>query len=266
MCSGSLALPCFGLMMNLTLPPCPPVLVLHAGLESLWPRLTSLEVTGWALDTGSINAILLLEGLTRIQLTGGREPGAALHAGTLLPLVAKPGLRQLLLLEVRAACVLLSHHLAHPQHFLLTAVWCWLCALLQVCDIHDAWVSEAVVAAKAPCSDGLAPALRELHLCAPDSGSKTPPNSANGSEGGGSSLLLTDKGLMQLAAWPRLSSLVLQGMPGITFAGVKALVGGCPTLTELHVQGCPAVSAAPPESVSKAAVAPAGCAVTLCVS
>lgn len=83
------------------------MLVPHAGLESLWPRLTSLEVTGWALDTGSINAILLLEGLTRIQLTGGREPGTALHAGTLLPLVTKPGLRQLLLLEVRVARVLL---------------------------------------------------------------------------------------------------------------------------------------------------------------
>lgn len=140
------------------------------------------------------------------------------------------------------------------------------CVLLQVCDIHDAWVSEAVVAAKAPCSDGSAPSVGELHLSAPDSGDATPPNSGSAGEGGGSSRMLTDKGLMQLAAWPRLSSLVLRGMSGITLAGVKALVDGCPTLTELHVRGCPAVSAASPESVSKAAVAPPGRGVTLCVS
>jgi hypothetical protein len=143
------------------------------------------------------------------------------------------------------------------------------CVLLlsQVCDIHDAWVSEAVAAAKAACSDGSAPAVRELHLCAPGSGNTTPPNSGNGGEGGGAnSIMLTDKGLMQLAAWPRLSSLVVSGMPGITLAGLKALVGGCPSLTQLHVRGCPAVSAAPPESVSKVSVGPGGRAVTLCVS
>lgn len=127
-----------------------------------------------------------------------------------------------------------------------------------------------------PCSDGSMSAVHDLHLCAAGSGS-TPPNSTNssaaGSSGsGGDSILssagshmLTDKGLMKLVAWPRLAVLVLGGMPGISLAGVKALVTGCPSLSEVTVKGCPAVSAAPAESVSKAAVGPGGRAVDLWV-
>lgn len=62
--------------------------------------MVSLEVNGWALDAGSITAIQQLEGLTSIKLQGGRDPGTALHARLVLPLLEKPGLRQLMLLEV----------------------------------------------------------------------------------------------------------------------------------------------------------------------
>jgi hypothetical protein len=79
----------------LLLPPCS-----VSGLESVWPKLVSLEVNGWALDAGSITAIQQLEGLTSIKLQGGREPGTALHARLALPLLDKPGLKQLMLLEV----------------------------------------------------------------------------------------------------------------------------------------------------------------------
>jgi hypothetical protein len=72
-----------------------------SGIDSLWPKLVSLEVCGWALDAGSISAIKQLEGLAHINLQGGRDPGTALHARLLLPLLDKPGLSKLVLREVR---------------------------------------------------------------------------------------------------------------------------------------------------------------------
>jgi hypothetical protein len=72
------------------------------GIESSLPKLVSLEVCGWALDAGSISALKQLEGLTSISLQGGRDPGTALHARLLLPLLDKPGLSKLVLLEVSA--------------------------------------------------------------------------------------------------------------------------------------------------------------------
>jgi hypothetical protein len=77
---------------------------------------------------------------------------------------------------------------------------------------------------------------------------------------------LTDKGLVKLVAWPGLSTLVLTGLPGISLAGLKALVGGCPCLCEVMVRDCPAVGAAPPDSLAKAAVGPSGRVVDLWVS
>lgn len=140
---------------------------------------------------------------------------------------------------------------------------------IQVSDVNDVWVGEAVQHITAPGSDGDTPEARELHLCAAGAGA-TPPNStANSTAGstnipsggglnGAGSHMLTDMGLMKLVSWPCLTTLVLGGMPGITLAGVKVLVGGCPTLCEVQLKGCPAVSAAPPESVAKAAVGPGG--------
>lgn len=78
-----------------------PVMLL-AGLDSVWPKLVSLEVSGWAIDASSVTAIRQLEALTSLKLQGGRDPGTALHACLLLPLLDKPGLRKLMLLEVRA--------------------------------------------------------------------------------------------------------------------------------------------------------------------
>jgi hypothetical protein len=87
-----------------------------------------------------------------------------------------------------------------------------------------------------------------------------------GSSGGSSSSLLTDRGLVKLVAWPGLSTLVLSGLPGISLAGLKALVAGCPSLAEMTVRDCPAVGAAPPDSLARAAVGPSGRVVDLWVS
>lgn len=62
--------------------------------------MASLEVVGWALDSGSMAAIKQLEGLSSIRLQGGRDPGTALSARLALQLLDKPGLRKLVLLEV----------------------------------------------------------------------------------------------------------------------------------------------------------------------
>jgi hypothetical protein len=78
--------------------------------------------------------------------------------------------------------------------------------------------------------------------------------------------MLTDKGLVKLCGWPRLTTLVLVGLPGVTLAGLKALVGGTASLGEVVVRDCPAVSAAPADSISKAAVEVGGRAVDLWVS
>jgi hypothetical protein len=94
-CSSCLT-PCC-LHVCTTHPSCP------AGLESLWPRLASLEVVGWALDSASMAAIKQLEGLSSIRLQGGRDPGTALSARLALQLLDKPGLSKLVLLEVSIA-------------------------------------------------------------------------------------------------------------------------------------------------------------------
>lgn len=239
-----------------------------SGLDTLWPRLVSLEVVGWALDAGSMSAIKQLDTLSSIKLQGGREPGTALHARLLLPLLDKPGLRRLLLLEVS--------------------------------DLSDAWVSEAMMRVTGPCADGSLPAVSELHLGAAADTTPAPSaangggSSSNGSSSGvanlrasfsgnsglagsssgdgglsgsqGSRQMLTDKGLVRLVAWPRLTKLVLVGLPDITLAGVKALVAGSNSLSELTVKACPAVSAAPPDSIARAALGPGAKAVDLWVS
>lgn len=163
----------------------------------------------------------------------------------------------------------------------------------QASDLDDAWVSEAMTTITGRCSDGSLPTVRELHLGAP--GAIPPASSTNNSTNGsiscttagppappaGTSIIdpaglgsndscgsgmLTDKGIVKLCAWPHLTTLVLVGLPGVTLAGLKALVGGCASLGEVVVRGCPAVSAAPADSISKAAVGVGGRAVHLWVS
>lgn len=165
--------------------------------------------------------------------------------------------------------------------------------LFQASDLDDAWVSEAMTLITGRCCDGSLLAVRDLHLgtagasptCSSTNsstagsnssstgGPPTPPiGSSNGdpagsgSSGSGGSGMLTDKGLVKLCTWPRLTTLVLVGFPGVTLAGLKALVGGSASLSELVVRGCTAVCAAPADSISKAAVGPNGRAVDLSVS
>jgi hypothetical protein len=227
----------------------------------------SLSVAGWALDAVSVLAVKQVEGLTSISLQGGREPGTALHARLLLPLLDKPGLQRLVLLEVS--------------------------------DLNDSWVSDAMQLITAPTgsssgsssgsSNVVLASVRELHLGAATDGpagqrSASVTGSGGGSGGGSSAAgcsnrstagsnssstpgsvggapfsgsgsgdmfsaaaasLLTDKGLVKLCAWPHLFHLQLVGH---------------------HIRACPAVSAAPPDSICKAAVGAGGRAVDLWVS
>lgn len=89
------------LLLPVLLTRSPDCLLRPSGLDSVWPKLVSLEVCGWAIDASSVTAIRQLEALTSLKLQGGRDPGTALHARLLLPLLNKPGLRKLLLLDVR---------------------------------------------------------------------------------------------------------------------------------------------------------------------
>jgi hypothetical protein len=199
-------------------------------------------VAGWALDSSSIAAIKLLHALTRLVLRGGPAPGATQHARTLLPLLSKPGLRAL--------------------------------SMLDVSGISDEWVAEAARCMACGFDDdhaagvcGAGRALRELHLRAPAAAAAAP-LAVDGSMPCAVPVgTLTDDSLVQLAlCWPRVTTMTLANFPAVTLAGVTALVARSCHLMELRVQDCVAVGAAPAESIAKAAVGAPGRAVDLWVS
>lgn len=227
----------------------PPVQI--TGLGRVWPGLRGLEISGWAVDAAGVAAIRQLEGLSSLKLVGGSEAGTALHAKLLLPLLELPELQQLVLLELA--------------------------------DLTDEWVADAVrgIAATAGSAGaGSFAAVRELHLGAAAAfsapagtgnaaaaGTGTTAGSAcSASTGAGSaaaaaasigngSQLFTDRGLVRLFACPRLHKLVLVQLPGITLAGIKALVRGSSLLAAIELVKCPAISAATPDVIARAALA-----------
>jgi hypothetical protein len=193
-----------------------------------------------------VAALKRLKCLTALTLQGGRESGTALHARLLLPLLDVPNK--------------------------LTKL-----ALLELTDLSDEWLGEALRCVTAPAgsagggSSTPAAGIRELQLgaaaevAASAGGSDGSGSGGAGSGEGASRGLLSDRGVARLVAWPQLTRLSLHQLTGLTLAGVKALVAGSTSLVELSVLGCPVVSAAPADSTAKAAVASPECAVDLWV-
>ncbi|KAF8059687.1 yciC [Scenedesmus sp. PABB004] len=178
------------------------------GLGRAWPGLLSLEIAGWGIDAAGAAALASLTGLTSLRLAGGPadEPGAALHARPLLPLLALPRLATL--------------------------------ALLELSGLSDEWVGDAVRSVAAP--GGAFAAVTELHLgaaAAPPAGGAGAGAGASATTGGDAACAaqLTDRGLVRLFACPRLRRLVLVALPGVTLAGVKALARGSGSLASLEL-------------------------------
>eukprot|EP00878_Enallax_costatus_P031817 GHUV01034866.1.p1 GENE.GHUV01034866.1~~GHUV01034866.1.p1 ORF type:complete len:514 (+),score=188.39 GHUV01034866.1:836-2377(+) len=239
---GSSIAKCAGAVSSLSVQVKPP---LHlSGLSQVWPCLRRLKISGYALDATAVSEIGSVRDLESLKITG--SPEAAVSAKLLLPLLSMPTLQQLQLLEMS--------------------------------DLTDAWISEAVRAIGTTAGATFA-TVRELQL-----GSAAVADAAGISssiKGSSSSsdkaapaappaysdpnIFLTDKGLVRLFACPKLQKLSLVQLPGVTLAGIKALVRGSQTLQAIDVFGCPAVSAAPEETVAKVAVAFPGRAVNLMV-
>lgn len=206
------------------------------GLSRMWPQLMQLEISGYSLDAAAVSEVVSLRGLERLKIVGA--PDAAVSARVMLPLLNMPLLQQLQLLELT--------------------------------DLTDCWISEAIRAIGTTPGTALA-AIRGLQLGAAarsadlsNSGSCTKSGSSSDQATTASTLPnctssqhLTDKGLVRLFACPKLQKLSLVQLPEITLAGVKALVRGSQTLQFIDIKGCSAVSAASAEAVAKiAAMAP----------
>lgn len=222
------------------------------GFGRVWLGLRQLCIDGLPLDPAGVLALSQMEDLESLRIVGASDTG--LPAKLLLPLLGLPKLQQLHLLELS--------------------------------DLTDEWMCEAVKTGSAAAGSNFA-AVRELQLGAAAASSGSPAAtdsfsyhadkagastdrlsavSAPGTAPGDPSQLLTDRGLVRLFACPKLQKLKLVQLPGVTLAGIKALVRGSQTLQAIDVVDCPAICAAPADTVARAAVAAPDRAVDLTVS
>lgn len=211
------------------------------GFSRVWPGLRQLDISGLPLDSAGIAALQQMEDLESLRIAGAQD--TLLPAKLLLPLLGLPKLQQLHMLELS--------------------------------DLTDEWMCEAVKTVGAAAGSNFA-AVRELRLGAAASPAGSPTAAAESPSSRADKLsssldkpavasapgicgdcgqVLTDRGLVRLFACPKLHKLVLVQLPGISLAGIKALVRGSQTLQVIEIVDCPAICAASADVVARAAVA-----------
>lgn len=207
------------------------------GINSIrfWlPKLQSLSMIDWEVDSRSIAIITQLTGLRSLTIHGTSK--APVRAQLLLPLTSMTNLREL--------------------------------TLLGLTGLTDDWMADAMQQL-----GGSFPNVEKLQLGAVDvavSDSQSVFNSDSDSGTAAAANLglppvgLSDRGLVRLFVCSSLKELMLYNFPGISLAGIKALSKGSAALRRVVTTGCPAVAAAPAESRARACVC-ANRVVDLCV-